>query len=129
MLSRLGIVRIAGLAIVAATLGGSAMAFTAGNSGPGASTAGYSSSAASGVTITDLKYNLDSSDISKIASVQFDVTGGVPSGAVVTVQIGSAIHDTGSIGGCSDSSGTITCAGFSGTTVASILSVGITVAQ
>lgn len=89
----LGVVLLAGLAIS----GGSA--FTGSNTFSGGSdtrTAGYGAVTATGITISDTKYNLSTTDASKLASVDFTTSTDVTTGysMKMTLRSGSTVVDT-----------------------------------
>lgn len=78
----LGVVLLAGLAISGSS------AFTGSNTYTGsAKKAGYGSVAATGVTVTNVKYNTDSVDTSKLATADFTVKEDVTTGYTITMTL------------------------------------------
>lgn len=103
----LGAVLLAGLAISGAG------AFTAGNSLPATTTAGYGAAAATGATITSVQYTPSATDSSKLSQVVFNSSTDV-TGKTATMTLRSAGAQVGSpysctLGTYALSTMTITC--------------------
>ena len=114
---------------VAGIVAASGSAVTAASTGVDNAYVGYDSNTTSGVTVTNVAYNVSTTDASKLASIVFTETEDVSAGydAVLTIngptttQITcTPTYDSG------DSEGTITCA-TTGTNVVDVTSIALTV--
>ena len=133
--------RLLGVALLAGVLVAGGTAFTAGNTMPASSTAGYGSTTATGVTVSDIHYDFNATDASKLTDIVFttttDVTG--QNVAVTLYSAGTAVaeHSTTGVGAasspCSTSGDgmilpfTLTCTMTD--SIASFDEVGLTVTQ
>jgi hypothetical protein len=73
--------------LVACVAGASAYAFTNSNTVADPGSAGYSTSSVSGYTVTNVHYALDTSDPTKLDSVNFTLDNAVPAGGSLKLQL------------------------------------------
>ena len=111
---------------VAGLVAASGSAYTAANTGVDDAYVGYDSNSVSGVTVTNVAYNVDAADASKLSSIVFTETQDVSSGydAVLTIN-GPTSTQVACTATYAAGTGTITCPTTA--SVASVTSVALTV--
>ena len=118
--------RFLGALAVAGVIAASTSAFTAANTGVDDVYVGYDSATISGVTVTNVAYNVDTTDASKLSSIVFTENEDVSTGydAILTVN-GSTTTQIPCTATYATSVGTITCPVTAN--VADVTSIALTV--